>query len=84
MKRSTLDPQIAAVTGSSPSNLTDPLQDEATLERRLLQSDRQILAGRAATAMAHDLNNVLNTISCITDVLLLEQPPNSQSRVELG
>ena len=47
------------------------------------QSDRQILAGRAATAMAHDLNNVLNTISCITDVLLLEQPPNSQSRVNL-
>jgi CheY-like chemotaxis protein len=74
---------MAGIDRAAAHDSLDALHDETAPNRRPLESDRMARAGRAAVAMVHDFNNILNNIGCIVDVLLLEQPEDSQCRTDL-
>lgn len=59
------------------------LDCDRVVAQRLVNSDRMALVGRAVVGMAHDFNNVLYTISCVSDVLLLEQSESAQTRSDI-
>jgi PAS domain S-box-containing protein len=48
------------------------------LQRRLADTDRHLAIGQMAAGIAHDVNNVLTTISQATTLLALEQGPTER------
>ena len=54
------------------------------LEQRLIQSQKMEAVGRLAGGVAHDFNNMLQTILGYTDLLIERTPPGDAAHEELG
>ncbi len=59
------------------------LASERTSAEQRRQLNSAAIVGRAAVALAHDFNNVLYTIQCVTDVLQLETDRASRTFSDL-